>query len=104
LQKSSYIKHNTSKDEHVSHIRRIQKLQGKVLKVRDRLDRLRKHRDPNYANSQIDAQMVRSDDGERFYQTTGHTMTTTSGIPTARRVTEQHKSSRNRQPVQPSGA
>ena len=89
----------------MSHVRRIQKLQGKVLKVKDRLDRLRKHRDPNYANSQIDAQMVKSDDGERFYQTTGHhTMTTTSGIPTARRVTEQHKQSRNRQPFQPSGA
>ena len=44
------------------HVRRLQKLHYKVLKVRGRLDRLRKHRDPNYANSQIDTALVRSDD------------------------------------------
>ena len=54
LQKSSFIKENTSRDEHLSHLRRLQKLQGKVLKVKGRLERLRKHRDPNFANSLID--------------------------------------------------
>ena len=51
LQKSSFIKQNTSKEEHVAHVRRLLKLQTKVIKVKDRLDRLRKHRDPNFANS-----------------------------------------------------
>jgi len=34
-------------------LRRLSRLQLKVQKVKDRLERLRKHRDPNYVNSNI---------------------------------------------------
>lgn len=44
-------------------MRRLHKLQSKVQKVKGRLDRLRKFRDPNFVNSQIDAELVGSDDG-----------------------------------------
>ena len=43
-------------------MRRLQKLQQKVVKVKDRLDRLRKHRDPNYANSQIETGFLQPED------------------------------------------
>jgi len=73
LQNSTIIKQNTSKEEHSAHVRRLQKLQSKVLKVKGRLDRLRKHRDPNFVNSQIDAELVLSEDARshKFGQTMG---------------------------------
>ena len=58
LQMSSFIRQNTSQDEHSLHIKRLQKLQSKVQKVKGRLQRLRKHRDPNFANSQIDVALT----------------------------------------------
>lgn len=51
LQRSTFIRENTSKEEHSGHIRSLQKLAAKTRKVQDRLYRLRKYKDPNYANS-----------------------------------------------------
>lgn len=62
LQKSSFIRENTSREEHANHVRRLHKLQQKVAKVMNRLERLRKHRDPNFANIKIDYGLVKSDD------------------------------------------
>ena len=58
LQKSSYIKHHTNRIDHNTQVRRLVKLMAKAAKVKDRLGRLRKHRDPNYANAHIDAVLI----------------------------------------------
>ena len=64
LVNSSYIKQNTSKDVHLGHLRRLQKLHTKVTKVKGRLDRLRKHRDPDFTG------LVLSEDERRYPLTT----------------------------------
>ena len=61
LQNSSFIVENTTKDEHAKSLKRLSKLQAKIDKVRQRLARLRKQKDPSHSRARHDIAFL--DDG-----------------------------------------